>query len=161
MRAEDKTNRKKDDSLFGLLSSYKSNVTYMRILISEELKKIEIQMTDNPKNWETLSTEAYKKYRVLRRLEAGLDKLSVKYIKPDHLVSVMGDTLNIKIPSEKIFVKDKLDSKGLYHITTQLKYKNKIIQGVRKIINLSPQKKYEIIEKSLVKFQEKHNDRAI
>lgn len=44
-----KVNR--DDSLFGLLASYKANSTYVRVIAYEDEQRIEVQITDNPRNW--------------------------------------------------------------------------------------------------------------
>ena len=39
----------KDDSLFGLLSQHKKNISYLRVMINETDKLISLQITDNPK----------------------------------------------------------------------------------------------------------------
>ena len=49
---------------------------------------------------------------------------------------------------------DKLSDDGYYSIVSPIKYKQKIVAGVKKLIDLKPQKKYEIIEKYLTKEQD-------
>jgi hypothetical protein len=147
--SEKKTYRVKDDSLFGLLLSYKSNYTYVRVMVSEENDSIIAQMTDNPKNFQAYPSEKYKDYRTLRRLELGAPKISLKYLVPENLVVVMGPMMEFNIPPDKIVIDDSLKKDGVYSIETTLKYRTKIIQGVRKILNMSPQKRYEILEKYL------------
>jgi hypothetical protein len=149
-----KTRPISNDSLFGLLSLYKSFNTYIRVLISEEEKKISVQITENPANWTKVPKDKYKKYRVMRRLEIGSDKLSIKFMKPDYIVKFYGPLLNIKLPPENVVIDNHLGDEGFFIIDTPSKYRKKIFQGIDKIINLSPQKKYEIIEKCIVDNQE-------
>ena len=145
---------KMDEDLFGLLSPYKSDITYVKILVSEEDKIISVHLTDNPKNWMYVDKEKYEKYIELKRLEIGTHKLSVKYIKPLHLINIWGEQLNFKIPSNRITVNNKIDEYGYFILETSLKYKKKILLGINKIISLKPQKKYEFIEKYLAEIQE-------
>jgi len=149
-----KDRQKKDDTLFGLLSIYKSFGTYFRLLISEEDKFISVQMTDNPKNWPDLSDERYINARVLRRLEIGCSKLVIKYIKPVHIIKVKGTFLGIKLSAKTTKIIDHLEDKGYFILETSIKQQKKIIEGVNKILNLSSQKKYEILEKCLLENQE-------
>ena len=67
-RAVKKLNRIKDDSLYGLLSSYKSNCTYVQILVSEADDSVVAQITDNPKNFQAITSE---KFRIPDTQEAG------------------------------------------------------------------------------------------
>ncbi len=152
---------RKDEYLFGLLSSFKMNNTYLRLLVSEDEKRVSLLITGNPKNWENIPDERYNNYRAVRRLEIGFPKLSVKFISPEQLIRTMGPMLNIKIPVEKVVVTNMLKSGGYLSIDFPGKYKKKIITGVNKILSLSPQKKYEIIEKSLAEIQEGDNDRTV
>jgi hypothetical protein len=145
----DKITRIKDDSLYGLLSSYKSNYTYARIMVSDENDSVIFQLTDNPKNFQPVPGENYKTYRLLRRLEIGAPKIFLKYVVPENLVAVQGPLLEFSIPPDKVVITDSLKKSGIYAIETSMKYKTKIIQGVRKMLNMSPQKKYEILEKYL------------
>ena len=78
----------KDDSLFGLLSLYKAYNTYIKILVSEEEDKVVVILTDNPKNWENIDAEKYKDYRMLRRLEVGVEKMFLKYLYPIHIIKI-------------------------------------------------------------------------
>ena len=66
----------------------------------------------------------------------------------------MGPLLNIKVPDEKVTFSQNLEEKGYHVVDYPIKYKKKVISGVNKILGLSPQKKYEIIEKSLADNQD-------
>jgi hypothetical protein len=161
MKPQEKNiSRVKDDSLYGLLSSYKSNYTYFRILVSEADDSILVQLTDNPKNFEPAPGERYVNYRPLRRLEVGVTRLFLKYLVPANLVAVLGPLLEFNIPPDRVVITDSIRKSGIYAIETNVKHRMKIIQGVRKILNMSPQKKYEIVEKYLSGNQEKHHDRT-
>ncbi len=150
MKPSDKNiRRNKDDSLYGLLSWYKSNYTYLRILISEEDDSVSIQLADNPKRFNDIPRERYRGYRALRRLEMGVPKISLKYLTPKILIAVLGPVLGINIPREKVVFVDNIIGNGYYSMETSLKYKTRVLQGVKKIINMSPQKRYEILEKYL------------
>ncbi len=146
--------RIKDDTLYGLLSSYKSSYTYIRILMSEDDDSIILQLAGNPKSFEALDQDKYARYRALRRLEIGASKVFLKYIVPENLIAILGPTLELNIPAEKVVITDSLKKNGIYAIETTLKYKIKMVQGVRKILNMSPQKRYEVIEKYLSGYQE-------
>ncbi len=158
MKSARKIKSRKDEYLFGLLASHKMNSTYFRILISEDEKTVSLLVTDNPKNWKNISEKKYGNYRAIRRLEIGYPKLSVKFISPEQLVRTMGPLLNIKVPVEKVVVSQMLESGGYLSIDFPGRYKKKVIAGVTKILGLSPQKKYEIIEKSLAESQEEDYD---
>jgi hypothetical protein len=146
--------QQKDDSLFGLLASYKQYVTYFRILISENLELISVQITSNPKNWNNIEKERFKDFKPMRRLETGCSKMSVKYLSPETLILVMGPLLGIKIPSENCVVENKLAETGNFMLEIPLAFKDNIIEGIARIISFTPQKKYEILEKSLTLSQE-------
>lgn len=149
MKAVSKKNIKKerDDSLYGLLSSYKSSTTYLRILESEEDDSVVVQLTDNPGNFQSIPQEQFRGYRALRRLEMGVQRMSLKYVLPEYLIDVLGPMLEFNIPFDKAVIIDGIQKDGIYSIMTKLKYRMKVIQGARKILNLSPQKRYEILEK--------------
>jgi hypothetical protein len=146
--ASRKMNGTRDDSLYGLLSSYKSNSTYIRVLVSDEKNSIALMLADNPKNFFAIPSEKFKNYRPLRRLEMGVAKASLKYVTPENLVAVMGPLMGINIPQEKVDLNPVLQMDGCYIIETSLKFKTRILQGVKKLINMSPQKRYELLEKS-------------
>ncbi len=150
MKALEKNVRKThDDSLFGLLLSYKSNNTYIKVMVSEKNKSVAVLFTDNPRNWQRVISDQLKEYTDLRRLEIKADKLSLKYLNPRHLVTILGPAVGIKVPLDKIIVTDRLEEECFYLLETSLRYKHKVLMGVRKIITLSPQKKYEILEKCI------------
>ena len=142
-----KAKKDKDDSLYGLLSSYKSSTTYLRVLVSEEDDSVVVQLTDNPGNFQALPLEPFKNHRALRRLELGVPRMSIKYVLPEYLIDVMGPLLEFNIPFDKAVIIDGIQKDGIYSIITRLKYRMKVIQGARKILNLSPQKRYELLEK--------------
>ena len=140
--------RDEDDSLFGLLSSYKTLVTYIRVLISDEDNKIVVQITDNPKTFSYIS-ERYENFREMRRLEIGTNKLSVKYLSPEYLIKYMGPMLGMKLDSKKVTIINNLDKDGYFVLEMSLKFLPVVLQNIKRIINLTPQKKYEILEKCL------------
>lgn len=149
-----KKKTKKDDSLFGLLSAYKSQVTFFRVLESENEKKVVLQLSDNPRKWPDLSEGKWEGYQKLRRLELDIDKLSMKYIYPEHLVKILGPLLGIKVPLDQVGIENNLFKDGVFSLHFQLKYKRKVLLGVKKLVALTPQKKYEILEKCIVDTQE-------
>ena len=147
---KEKQNKKtEDDSLFGLLSSYKSCNTYFRILVNDKDERIVVQITDNPKKWMLIDENRYKDYRVLKRSDIGTLKLSVKYLSPIHLIDQIGPMLGIKLPEENVLTINQIDNEGYFILETKIEFMPEIIQSINKIINFSPQKKYEILEKSL------------
>lgn len=155
MRKKGKSdNTVKDDSLFGLLSSYKQFNTYVRVLVDEEKGVAAVVLSANPKFWQNLPAEDYSSYRIMRRLELGVEKLSIKYILPQHLVKTMGPSAGINLSSDKYELENSLAENGYYIIKVPQKYFVKVLSGVKKMINLSPQKKYEILEKSMFGEQE-------
>ena len=144
----------KDDSLFGLLSSYKQFNTYVKVLVDEERASAAVVLSDNPRFWKNLPAEEYSSYRNMKRLELGVEKLSIKYILPQHLIKTMGPSAGINLSSDKYELDDSLAEKGYYIIRVPQKHFVKVLSGVKKMINLSPQKKYEILEKSMFGGQE-------
>lgn len=149
----------KDENLFGLLGSHKSNNTYIKVLVSEEDGIISVQLTGNPKNWSNISDKKYDNYRELRRLDIGNPKLSIKFLTPGQLVKILGTQLGIKIPVEKVNFINKLNDDDDYFIMEMpIKYQKKVLNGMKKILNLKPQKKYEIIEKCIAVDQEQTYD---
>ncbi len=149
-RVRKKTKRKiKDDSLYGLLLSYKMYNTYIKVLISETENKIFVILASNPKFWDNVSIDQIDLYRELRRLELHIEKKSVKYILPKHILTFLGSDMGLKLPQKSFVVHNELENFGYYAIETSIKNKKKVILGIKKILNLKPQKKYELLEKSL------------
>ncbi len=144
------TSRTEDESLFGLLSSYKSFNTYVSIHLSEKDDLVVLFVTDNPRRWSLMTDEKYRNFKPLRRLSIGVTKLSVKYLLPEHLVKYMGPMLGMKLPSNKVAIVNNLDKDGYFMLETSLKFMPEVVQGIKRIISMPPQKKYEIIEKCLV-----------
>lgn len=136
-----------DDSLFGLLASYKIFNTYFKLLISPGNDRIVLIAAENPKNWNGISKDRYKDYAPVRRLEIGTNRLFIKYLTPQHLILYFGSILGSKLPTNKVIIINNLDNDGYFILETSAKFKHLIFQSIRKLINLSPQKKYEILEK--------------
>ncbi len=145
----------KDDSLFGLLLSYKHNNTYVRVFLNETEAEVAVILTGNPKSWDYLPPEIAVHYRSMKRLEINADKMFIKYILPEHLIRTAGVSAGINLSSDKIEIENRLEDKGYYLIKTSTRYLNRVLSGVKKLLNLSPQKKYEIIEKCISEEQEK------
>ncbi len=145
---------KKDDSLYGLLSLYKQYNTYVRVFVSEENDSVSVWLADNPSRWSSVSQEEYKPYHELRRLEIGVAKLSTKYVSPSHILKVKGPFLGVRIPADRLRIYNRLEDEGYYIIETSVKYKAKLLQSIKRILNLSPSKKYEILEKCVADDQE-------
>lgn len=145
---------RKDDSLFGLLLSYKYYNTYIKVLLSETDASVAVVLTSNPKFWANIPQEITSHYRNMKRLEIGSDKLFIKYIKPEHLIKTEGISAGINLSSDKIEAENRLEESGYYIIRTSSKYLNRVLSGVKKLVNLSAQKKYEILEKCISEEQE-------
>jgi hypothetical protein len=142
--------READDSLFGLLSAYKPVNTYFRIFVNESKKQILFEMTDNPKYFSALDGDELKGFRMFRRSEMGFTKMSVKYMSPEHILGYFGENLGVKVPHRGGKIANGLnDERRLYLLETSLAQSPALLTVIKKILLLSPQKKYEIIEKYL------------
>ena len=139
--------KSEDDTLFGLLSSYKIYNTYFRILKNEQSDSLIAQITSNPKKWPKIEGDRYNGFRQLKRSELDIIKLSVKYLLPEHLLAQLGPTIGINITENEAAISNSLDTDGYYSIETNSKYLPNIISAIEKIIELSPEKKYELLEK--------------
>ncbi len=138
-----------DDSLFGLLSSYKSYITYLSLFKSEQDDAAILFITDNPRKWALMEKEQYKNFHQMKRLEMGVNRLSVKYLLPEHLIKTSGPILGMKLPSTKVAIVNNLDNDGYFILQAPLKYIDEFIQYVKKTVSMTPQKKYEVLEKCL------------
>jgi len=136
----------RDDSLFGLLLSYKSYNTYLRLMVNEATSELSIVITGNPANWKNIPADRFAGFRQLKRLEIGTDRLFTKYILPGHLIKVYGPGAGIKIAADKMRIDNMLEDGGYYIISTSYRYCSKVFSWVKKIVGLSPQRKYEIHE---------------
>ncbi len=145
--------QKTDDSLFGLLAAYKTYVTYLRVLVSKEEKKIVVQITSNPGNWLKNTDDSYKNFRAMRRLEIGASKLSIKYLLPEHILKIIGPTLGIDIPLNSIAIFNNIEQNGILSLEAHIKYESKILHALNRLLKSSPQKKYEILEKCMAESQ--------
>ena len=141
---------RKDDSLYGLLSLYKSNTTYFKVTLSEQDEIISLWMTDNPGRWTVVNDPRYMHHRELRRLEIGVSRLSIKYLHPEQILRGRGPLLGIRLTSEKTAVMDTYRKAGVYIIETSSRHQKKLMQGLIALINISPSKKLEIIEKCVL-----------
>ena len=147
----------RDDSLFGLLLSYKHYNTYVRVFLNKTDASVAVILTGNPKFWANLPAEITTAYHSMKRLEIGVEKMFIKYILPEQLIKTAGVSAGINLPADKIEVENMLDEKGYYLIRTSTRYLNRVLSGVKKLLNLSPQKKYEILEKCISEEQETMN----
>ncbi len=143
-------NKKTDDeNLFGLLSPYKLYNTYLSLFISEKDDTFILFLTDNPRKWSVMSDEKYQNFRQVKRLAIGVSKLSIKYLMPEHLIKSIGPMMGIKLPPNKVAIVNNIDDDGYFILQAPMKYYPEIIQNIKRLINMSPQKKYEILEKCL------------
>ena len=147
----------KDDSLFGLLLSYKHYNTYVRVFVNNVDASVAVVLTGNRKSWTNLPPEMKEAYISMKRLEIGAEKMFIKYILPEHLIKTAGVSAGINLPADKIEVNNMLDLQGYYLIKTSTRYLNRVLSGVKKLLNLTSQKKYEILEKCISEEQEKLN----
>lgn len=147
-------NKKKlpEEALSELLSAYKFNNTYIRVLESKEDQRIAVQVTDNPAKWLSNEDEDYFRYRILRRLEIGCDKLSISCINHQQLLLIQGPLLGIRIPVKQTKIIEADMNNGIHIFETSLEYRDKILKGLRRLLKMSPQLKADIIEESVNRF---------
>jgi len=141
----------KDDTLFGLLLPYKQNNTYVKVLINEEEGNLIVSLTENPKFWKNLPTEITSSFRSMKRLEIDTEKMFIKYILPDQLIKSTGALAGINLSLDNVETENLLNEQGYYLIKTSTRYLNRVLSSVKKLLNISPSKKYEIIEKCISK----------
>ncbi|MCL1833119.1 MAG: hypothetical protein FWG49_01330 [Leptospirales bacterium] len=139
----------KDDTLFGLLLPYKQNNTYVRVLLNEDVGELVVALTENPKFWINLPSEITSSFRSMKRLEINAEKMFIKYISPEQLIRAAGATAGINLAMDKIKTENLLDEKGYYLVKTSTRYLNRVLSSIKKLLSLSPSKKYEIIEKCI------------
>lgn len=142
-----KKKESEDDSLFGLLASYKNLYSYMLVLESEE-GSIAVIIAKNPSSFDELIKTKYQQYKPVRRIKMGVPRLFVKYISPEYIIKFYGPLLGLKIPENRVHIINNLEN-GYFILEVSSQYKEQVIQCIKRIITLTPQKKYEIIEKSL------------
>ena len=141
----------KDDTLFGLLLPYKQNNTYIRVFINEDEGDIIVSLTKNPKYWENLPPEITSSFRNMKRLELKTEKMFIKYILPEQLIKGAGTVAGINLSMDKVKIQNLLNEKGYYLIKTSTRYLSRVLSSVKRLLNLSPSKKFEIIEKCISK----------
>ncbi len=137
-----------DDSLFGLLASYKNLYSYITVIESPEQDIIAIIIAKNPSSFDELVKSKYQQFKPMRRIKIGVTRLFIKYITPEFIIKYFGPLLGIKVPENKVHIINNLES-GYFVLEIPGNYKEQVIQCIKRIVNLTPQKKYEIIEKSL------------
>ncbi|MCL1865100.1 MAG: hypothetical protein FWF73_04740 [Spirochaetes bacterium] len=143
----------KDDTLFGLLLPYKQNNTYIRVLINEDEGDIIVSLTENPKFWDNIPSEITSSFRSMKRLEIAAEKMFIKYILPEQLIKTAGAAAGINLSMDKLKIENMLNEKGYYLIKTSTRYLNRVLSSIKKLLNLSASKKFEIIEKCISKEQ--------
>lgn len=142
----------KDDSMYGVLLPFRKYSTYLEVLESIEGDELLLVVTNNPKYFLQIK-EKYEGYRVLRRIEMDAIKKSIKFLAPVHLLNKYGETFGVKIPSSKYTIKNFIgkDDNGYYIIETTQGYKDKILKIVAKLLKITPQKKYSILDDYFLK----------
>jgi hypothetical protein len=143
--------RDPDDSLFGLLTAYKANSTYVRVLLNEETKKIVFQMTDNPRFFPAAESAEWKEYRQVKRSEMNVNRLFIKYLFPEHIIDFAGPNLGLKLTPRTGKILNSLTDKANRYFQLEMPQRMlpTLVLSIRKLVSLTPQKKYEIIEKYL------------
>ena len=143
--------RDPDDSLFGLLTAYKVNATYVRVLINEKTKKIVFQMTANPRFFPAMNGEEWEDYRQVKRSEMNINRLFIKYLSPEHVVDFAGPNLGLKLTPRTGKIRNLLGEKGSRYFQLEMPQRmlSSLVLAIRRFTSLTPQKKYEIIEKYL------------
>lgn len=144
--------KQNDDTLYGLLSAYKSLNTYIRVFSSDKENKIVIELCDNPKKWEEIR-KAFplgEDFKSVSKLQLGISKIIIKYLTPEQILNLMLDILKLEKIKLKITVNNKILSDNYCIITIASKQKDKLFGAIAKLINVSSQKKIEIIEKNLI-----------
>ena len=137
-----------DESLFGLLSVYKCFNTYIKIMVNDDKKCVLFLMTDNPGNWRNISDSELDGYSEIKKIYFHNNSNFVKYISPDHILNYMGQTLGMKLSLRNVGINDLLDEpgRGYFSLEAPYKYLPVMVNVFEKLINLTPQRKYEIIE---------------
>lgn len=143
--------RDPDDSLFGLLTAYKANSTYVRVLLNEETKKIVFQMTDNPRFFPSTEGEAWEDFRQIKRSEMNVNRLFIKYLSPEHVIEFAGPNLGLKLTPRTGRIQNLLSDKSArcFQLEIPQRLLPSLVLSIRRLVSLTPQKKYEIIEKYL------------
>ena len=143
--------RDPDDSLFGLLTAYKTNSTYVRVLLNEETKKIVFQMTDNPRFFPSTQGEAWEDFRPIKRSEMNVNRLFIKYLSPEHVVDFAGPSLGLKLTPRTGRIQNLLADRSVrcFQLEIPQRLLPALVLSIRRLVSLTPQKKYEIIEKYL------------
>ncbi len=137
-----------DESLFGLLNVYKGFNTYLKLLVNDSKRKVIFLISDKPSAWLKIPAEDIDGYVEVKRLKLQPQRMFVKFISPVHIVNYMGSTIGMKLPDKNVIIKDYLDDpeKGYFSIEVPHKHISSVTNAFKKLIDLTPQRKYEIIE---------------
>ncbi len=140
------------ESLNGLLAGYKENNTYFKICVNREEEIVRLQLTENPIYWNNIPEKWEKDFVELKRVEIDVQKLFTNYVSPVHIVSSLGPCLGIKLPLNQITIFNGLldEEINYYLISAPLRFLPDFIQFIKKMVNLSPQMKLQMVEKYLV-----------
>ena len=79
-----------DDSLFGLLASYKNLYSYITVIESPEQDIIAIIIAKNPSTFDELVKSKYQQFKPMRKIKIGVTKLFIKYITPEFIIKYFG-----------------------------------------------------------------------
>ena len=141
------------DTSMQLLEAYRFNNTYIRVLESEKLDRILVQVTDNPRYWYACNgREEYRDFRPLRRLEIGCSRLSISHVNHQQFISTRGPLLGIRIPVKNTEITPADENNGIHEFETSMEYREKILRGLCRLLAISPQQKIDIIEESITSF---------
>jgi hypothetical protein len=88
----------------------------------------------------------------MKRVELNVNRFSLKYLSPAHVLDFTGPHFGLlKVPAKRVSMENLLADPvgGYYILEVPDRFLPQFEATIKKILALSPQKKYEIIEKSL------------
>ncbi|MBN1498531.1 MAG: hypothetical protein JW982_00110 [Spirochaetes bacterium] len=137
-----------DESLFGLLNAYKGFNTYIKLMVNDQKRRVMFMISDNPSAWSRISETEIAGYTTVKRLKLQPRRMFVKFIGPEHIINYMGPTIGMKLPLKNVIIHDFLDDsqKRYFSIEVPQKHMLSMMNTFKKLIDLTPQRKYEIIE---------------
>ena len=117
----------------------------------EEAKKIVFQMTDNPRFFPPTEGEEWEDFRPIKRSEMNVNRLFIKYLSPEHVVDFAGPSLGLKLTPRTGRIQNRLSDKSArcFQLEIPQRFLPALVLSIRRLVSLTPQKKYEIIEKYL------------
>lgn len=143
------TDTKINEHLNGLLLRYKDKNTYFKICANKTEKNVRLQLTANPLYWSNIPEEWTKDFLELKRVELDVNKLFTNYIAPEYIVGALGPCLGMKLPLSQTTIFNGLNDEenNFYLITAPIRFLPDFIQFVKKMVNLPPQIKLQMVEK--------------